>query len=211
MVLSSLVATMARVPTRLIVASMAASLPWLACSGGSSGTAHDGATADAADSPADGADGPSGPYDPNGPYAACNDPATQTSTLRGSGFEAWEGIAILGCLNPSVPDVAGAVCDDGDVTNGAFTLMASVCTGSHWDLHIFDGSRGLDCFTTRPPVDRVFTITPADCTCASPNAVPSAGCAGVMDGGADGDAGQDAVQGTSGDAPGGTSDDASTD
>jgi hypothetical protein len=107
------------------------------------------------------------------------------------GFEAWEGLAVLGCLNPSQP-VDFAKCDDAVVMGGAFTIMQSVCTGDHWDVHVFDGQRGLDCNTTRPAIDKVFTLTPADCTCGSPGRVPATGC-DEMEGGTTNDAGPDAI------------------
>jgi hypothetical protein len=157
---------------------MAASLPWLACSSSSNDPprdgGHDGASSDASDSDASGSD------------AACIDPLSET-TLRGVGFDAWEGLGILGCLNPSRP-VDDTKCDDGTVRGGAFTVMTSVCTGDSWELYVFDGSRGLNCGTTRAPVAGVFTITPADCTCALPNRAPASGCE-EADGGADGEAG----------------------
>ena len=194
---------MARPRTGFIVASLAASLPWVACSSGPSATARDGARdrAELDASGGDGADGatdggaeagPSGPFDPNGPYAACNDPLTQTSTLRGVGFDAWEGFALQGCFNPSQPDVDNTKCDDGTVTGGAFTIELSVCTGDNWDFHVFDAVRGLDCNTTRPAIDKVFTLTPADCTCGSPGRVPATGC-DEMEGGTTNDAGPDAI------------------
>jgi hypothetical protein len=178
----------------MLAVSIAASLPWLACSAGPSATGHDGGR-DGASAAGDGGADTSGPYDPNGPYAACNDPLTQTSTLRATGFEAWNGLAVLGCFNPSQP-VDVAKCDDAIVMGGAFTIMLSVCTGDHWDVHVFDGLRGLDCNTTRAAIDKVFTLTLADCKCASPGRLPAMGCDGT-EGGVNGDAGLDAV----GDAP----------
>jgi hypothetical protein len=182
---------------------VAAALPMLglACSSGSSGAPTDGARDAVSAAPSndgdpdgsdgagsDGAPGPSGPYDPNGPYAACNDPESQTATLQGVGFEAWEGLPLLGCLNPSQP-VDDTRCDDATVTDGAFTVSVSVCTGASWDFHIFDAVRGLDCNSTHAPIDGVFTVTPADCACSSPTRLPATGCSADLDGGADGGAG----------------------
>jgi hypothetical protein len=179
----------------MIGVSMAATFSWLACSSSSNapanGGVHDGSTA--GDGSPDAAAEVRPRYDPNGPYAACNDPESQTSTLLADGFDAWDGFGGLGCFDPAQP-VDDAKCDDIDVTGGAFTVIASVCTGNRWDVHIFDGARGLDCNTTSPPIDKVFTLTPADCTCASPNRDPSTGCAARTDGGVDGDAGQGTVE-----------------
>jgi hypothetical protein len=158
---------------------MAASLPWLACSSSSNDPPRDGGH-DGASSNANGADA-------GGADAACIDPLLETSTLRGVGFDAWEGLGILGCLNPSLP-VDDTKCDDGTVRGGGFMVMTSVCTGDSWELYVFDGSRGLNCGTTHAPVAGVFTITPADCTCALPNRAPASGCE-EADGGADGEAG----------------------
>jgi hypothetical protein len=180
--------------------SVAASLPWLACSSSSNAPARDGAAESArpdAGEPDDAREGgagdaaPVGPYDPNGPYAACNDPLTQASTLVAEGFEAWNDLDVLGCFNPS-DAIACTICDDATVIDGGFKLTLSVCTGNRWDVHVFDGTRGLDCNTTRAPVGGVFTITPADCTCGSPNREPATGCEVEGDGGADGDASRDA-------------------
>jgi hypothetical protein len=185
---------MASVRRCLLAASMAASFSCVGCSSSSNEPAtdgaHDGARPDAT------ADGTgvlevSSPYDPDGPYAACNDPLTQTATLSGTGFEAWEDHAVLGCFNPADP-VGETRCDDAIVTGGAFTIMATVCTGNGWDVHIFDPDRGIDCLTTAAPVDAGYTVTPADCKCFS-GALPSTGCTDQADGGADGDAGQDAA------------------
>jgi hypothetical protein len=121
--------------------------------------------------------------------AACGDPLSQTYTLLGTGFEAWEGLAVLGCFNPTDPAV-GAVCDDATVTGGEFRIIESVCNGASWDVYVFDATRGLNCKITRAHlIDMGFTLTPADCTCASPERAPSTGCDRDLDGGADGDAG----------------------
>jgi hypothetical protein len=197
---------MTRVRKGLVAAWIGASFPWLACSSSSNAPAnsgaHDGAATDRASGETAGGEvGAGDPYDPKGPYAACNDPQSQTATVHADGFAAWDGLAVLGCLNPSAPDAgAVAICDDSTVTDGAFTIMTSVCTGDRWDVHIFDGARGLDCNTTRPPIDHVFTLTPEDCACAS-GGDPSTGCAAQTDGGADGEAGLDAV-----DTPDGSND-----
>lgn len=173
---------------------MAASLPWAACSSSPNGP-RDGATSDAIASDAETND----TNDTDVPDSPCNGPLSRPSTLRGVGFEAWEGLAALGCLNSADPLFASA-CDDATVTGGTFTVTQTVCTGVGWDFHIFDGYRGLDCITTGAAIDGVFTITPADCACFSPGRVPSTGCGGEVDGGADGDAGQDTVN----DAPDGS-------
>jgi hypothetical protein len=133
-----------------------------------------------------GADGAGGAAVATDPPEPCNDPETHASTLRGVGFEAWEGLEILGCFNPSDDAVANTLCEDGVVMSGTFTLVLRVCTGVRWDLHVFDGSRGLDCETSRAAVNGDFTITPADCACFSPGRLPATGC-GEPDGGADGD------------------------
>jgi hypothetical protein len=181
---------MNRLRTGLIAASIGAALPSLGCSSSANGPpslgAVDGARPDSApgDRPRDAVEA--------GPNSACDDSLPPTPLL-GDGFEAWEGLAILGCLNPADPTVAVTACDDGIVTGGSFTVQASVCTGHFWDVHIFDGSRGLDCITTEPPIGGVFTVTPADCTCASPGGAPSDGCNAGSDGGADGNAAPDAI------------------
>ncbi|HVU51541.1 MAG TPA: hypothetical protein VHL80_12690 [Polyangia bacterium] len=177
---------------------MTASFACAACSsssnappraGAADGAALDAAGTDAAGGAGDGAAG--GAPDADGPPAACADPLTQASTLLAGGFDAWEGLGVLGCLDPSDPDAGATLCEDADVTGGAFTVTTSVCTGSSWDVHIFDGSRGLDCVTTRPPTNHVFTLTPGDCACASPNRDPANGCAGDADGGSDGGSSND--------------------
>jgi hypothetical protein len=120
--------------------------------------------------------------------ATCGDPQSQTFELRATGFDAWEGLAVLGCFNPTDPAV-GAVCDDATVTGGEFMIMEAVCTGASWQVYVFDANRGLNCNITRSHLlDSVFALTPADCTCASPDRVPSTGCSGDVDGGGDGDA-----------------------
>jgi hypothetical protein len=134
--------------------------------------AHDAGPDTKADGAVDG--GEAGP-------TSCND---QSTTLLGDGFQAWEGLGILGCLNPADPTAADVKCDDADVIDGSFTVITTVCTGNHWDVHIFDGSRGIDCLTTSPPIGGVFTVTPDDCTCASAGREISTGCAGP-DGGVD--------------------------
>jgi hypothetical protein len=163
--------------------AIAASWLGLACSSSSnappSSGAHDASADTQADRAADGTveAGEAGP-------AGCGD-STETTTLLGDGFQAWDGLGVLGCLNPADPMAADVKCDDAEVTDGSFTVLTSVCTGHQWDVHIFDGSRGLDCLTTSPPIGGVYTVTPDDCTCASPGRAPSNGCAGGTDGGAD--------------------------
>ena len=155
---------------------MAAAFPGLACSSSPNGPPNGGMHDASPDTNADGA-GDGGEAGPVG----CGE---ETATLLGDGFQAWDGLAILGCLNPADPAAADVKCDDAEVTGGSFTVITSVCTGHQWDVHIFDGSRGLDCLTTSAPIGGVYTVTPDDCTCASPGREPSTGCAGP-DGGVD--------------------------
>ena len=163
---------------------MTASFLWLACSSSPNGPLNSGAHDASPDTKADGAGDAAAEGGEAGP-AGCGDPGTQTATLLGDGFQAWDGLAALGCLNPADPMAADVKCDDAEVTGGSFTVLTSVCTGDHWDVHIFDGSRGLDCLTSSPPIGGVYNVTPDDCTCASPGRSPFNGCAGDTDGGAD--------------------------
>jgi hypothetical protein len=138
--------------------------------------------ADARESGSEGADG-----GPEGLDAACE---LQPATLLADGFDAWEEYPALGCLTP-FDLAANAACEDATVTNGSFTINVNVCPGTQWEVHVFDADRGLDCYANRPAILGVFTLTPADCTCAAAGADPSTGCAGA-DGGADGVANGDA-------------------
>jgi hypothetical protein len=92
--------------------------------------------------------------------------APKTSTLRGLGFDDWEGGVVEACFDPSQP-VAGPACGEATVIGGAFTITKSVCTGIGWQVQIYS-SRGKIVCDSRGTI-RDATITPASCWCLDVN------------------------------------------
>jgi hypothetical protein len=76
-----------------------------------------------------------------------------TSTVTGSGFDAWNGETAHGCWLPA--QSFAPACAYATVVDGGFSLTASTCTGFEWRINI--GER--TCF------DSGNLVTPADCHC----------------------------------------------
>ena len=79
-----------------------------------------------------------------------------TSTVTGSGFQAWNGAAVRGCFLAAQSFTEG--CDDAVVVDGGFALTAATCTGITWRVWVGDDRtcHGLG------------AIRPENCHCGDP-------------------------------------------
>jgi hypothetical protein len=147
--------------------------------GGSGGTGHGGSGGTTGS-------GCQHPFAPGGPTH---------STLRGVGFDAWEGAAVSGCFLAT--QSFGDDCSNTRVVNGEFSLTGSVCTGVYWRVIV---GTDLSCSPTGG------VVTPADCYCGGAGGTRSGsafGCDAGIDASADvhdGESGVDADAGTDADA-----------
>lgn len=113
---------------------------------------------------------------PCGPYGA-----PTTSTLEGTGFEAWEGEPVDGVFrSPQAIFPPGG--DTSTVVAGRFSLTASACDAYDWQITVGAAGHQIDCGGTMSP------FTPADCWCQAGSEWGARGSSGhdcaAFDGGA---------------------------
>jgi hypothetical protein len=129
-----------------------------------------------ADAPGDGALAGTGAGGNPSPCASFGGPTT--STVRGSGFEGWNGQPVHACLDAT--QNFSSQCGDTVVAGGQFSLDETVCTAYSWEVTVGTGAGAIHCSGNVMKTN----LTPTNCWCGPTptSAPPSVGCdAGATD------------------------------